>query len=334
MTAREQLKKILKGEKPDIFPDIIPINPPFLEVMEKAGIYWPSAHRKADEMAGLAYACNQFTGGSCVNVPFDMAVEAEALGCSVVWKEGKDQIPQVKEPKENPDSLFNFDETILTKGRIPVILKSLEILRIKDGDLPIISFIEGPFTIACITAGTSYMFKAVLKDREKALAILERCADLCSFYADAQIKAGADSIIVLDPHVMSLREKQFEQFIVPGYASFCGKIENPLILHICGDTGRLLDLIGSTGFEAFSFDYPAVSPDTVIEKLSGKMKIIGSIPTISHLLNGTPEEVLSLSLEMIEKGIDLLAPSCFLSPFTPLANVQAMQRAIEIRNAG
>jgi uroporphyrinogen-III decarboxylase len=59
------------------------------------------------------------------------------------------------------------------------------------------------------------------------------------------------------------------------------------------------------------------------------MKLIGSVPTITHLLDGTRDEVFSLSLSMIESGVHLLAPSCFTPPESPIENVRAMLEAID-----
>lgn len=327
MTLREELIHILNGGKSKSFPSIIPINPPFLEVMEQAGIFWPQAHKEAGQMADLAFQCNEITGFNCINVPFDMTVEAEALGCNTIWKEGKAQTPQVKD-QENLE-LLDFDDSILTQGRFPVVLEAIKTIHEKTSDLPVIPFIEGPFTIACLVGGINRMFKAMIRDKEKAKYILDRCTDLFLMYARAQIASGADSIIILDPNVMGLREKHFEELILPVYERIIKEIEYPFILHICGDVTKLLDLIAQSGFKSFSFDYPYVKIETITEKLSGKMKVIGSIPTISHLLNGTPREVEELSTEMIRKGIDVLAPSCFISPYTPLENARAMKQAID-----
>ena len=88
-------------------------------------------------------------------------------------------------------------------------------------------------------------------------------------------------------------------------------------------------LIPETGFAAFSFDYPAVQPESVKQALGDTMKLIGSVPTVSHLLNGTREDVFSLSLQMIESGVNLLAPSCFTPPEAPFENVKAMIEAVD-----
>lgn len=333
LTPGQIFKKILRGEKINFFPKIIPINPPFVDIMKIKNIYGPDAHRDAKLMSELASACNELLSFNAVNVPFDMTVEAEALGCETVWKKGISVTPQVKEQEVEDESVLEFGDDVLQRGRFPVVLEALTMLNQKHRDtIPIISFIEGPFTLGGLAIGLNRMYKYVIKNPEKVMSVLYRLCDLLISYAKSQLDSGADSIIVLDPNVMGLTGQQFQELILPVYQKFTQAINNPLILHICGDVNRLLDLIPESGFAAFSFDYPAVRVESAKKSFGTKMKIIGSVPTISHLLNGTKEDVLNISLEMIKGGVDFLAPSCFTAPETPIENAKAMVEAIDLWN--
>ena len=146
---------------------------------------------------------------------------------------------------------------------------------------------------------------------------------------EALLKNGADTVILLDPNVMGLTAKHFRELILPGYREMTGRITTPLILHICGDTTRILEDIPSSGFAAFSFDYPSTALEDVTGKLGETMGVIGSVPTVSHLLNGTREDVIEVSEKMIKGGVDLLASSCFTPPQTPKENLLAMGEAID-----
>lgn len=185
--------------------------------MKIKNIYGPDAHRDAKLMSELASACNELLSFNSVNVPFDMTVEAEALGCETVWKKGISVTPQVKEQEVEDESVLEFGDDVLQRGRFPVVLEALTMLNQKHRDtISIISFIEGPFTLGGLAIGLNRMYKYVIK--------------------------------------------------------------NPLILHICGDVNRLLDLIPESGFAAFSFDYPAVRVESAKKSFGTKMKIIGSVP--------------------------------------------------------
>ena len=99
--------------------------------MRKKNIYWPDAHRDARLMSELASACQEVLSFNAVNVPFDMTVEAEALGCEVVWKDGISSTPQVMDREGEYDSLLNFGDNVLEKGRFPVVFEALALLHEK-----------------------------------------------------------------------------------------------------------------------------------------------------------------------------------------------------------
>ena len=330
LTAAQVLEQLLHGECVSHFPEIIPVNPPITAIMERSGIFWPEAHREAELMADLATACQEMLGFNAVNVPFDMTVEAEALGCEIVWKEGISVTPQVKDREREEDDILDFGDAVFSRGRFPVVLQALSKLRNRHGGtVPLISFMEGPFTIAGLVFGVNRMYKNLIRNPEKSRRILQKLSELAIAYAEHQLNAGADTIIMLDPNAMGLTVHQFDDYLLPLYRTITDRIDKPLILHICGNVNPLLNSIGRSNFAAFSFDFPAVQVESVKNALGDKMKIIGSVPTISHLLNGSRDDVFTLSLEMIDLGVHLLAPSCFTPPEAPFDNVKAMMDAIQ-----
>jgi MtaA/CmuA family methyltransferase len=328
-TPAQLLNSILQEREYTGFPDIIPVNPPITSIMEKSGVYWPDAHRDAVLMADLAASCQEMLKFNAVNVPFDMTVEAEALGCEIVWKEGISVTPQVKEHERDEKEVLSFGDDVFSRGRFPVVLKALSRLHDRyKGAVPLISFMEGPFTVAGLVFGVNRVYKNLIKDPDHAKHLLNRLCELAKAYARLQLDAGADTIIMLDPNVMGLTVVQFNEFVLPLYLDITSRIDTPLILHICGNINPLLPSIAGSRFAALSFDYPAVQVASVKSALGDRMKIVGSVPTITHLLHGTRDEVFSLSLEMIESGVHLLAPSCFTPPGAPFENVKAMMDAI------
>jgi MtaA/CmuA family methyltransferase len=284
-------------------------------------------------MGELSSACQEILGLNAVNAPFDMTVEAEALGCETVWKAGRTSTPQIKEKAADDPGLLEFDGDVLRRGRFPVVLEALAMLRARYAErIPVVSFAEGPFTLSCLVAGLNRMYRSVLKDPEKAAFVIDRMSELLILYVERQLDAGADAAIVLDPNVAGLTSNQFRNFVLPAYKKITSRIPNSLILHICGDTTKILDSVPESGFAAYSFEHPAVKLADVINHLGGKMRIVGSVPTVTHLLNGSKDDVITLSLKMLEEGVDLLAPSCFTPPDTPLENARAMREAIDIWN--
>ena len=330
-TPREELLKIINNEEIKSFPQVIPINTPVLEEMESIKIYWPEGHRNLNEMTAIGKSTLQ-TGFNAINIPFDMAVEAEALGCEIVWSNKKDDIPQVREAKIGDITGIRIDEKILQKGRIPLVLKVIAMQRKNFPDYPILPLLVGPFTLACMITDINSMFKIMITDQQKSSEILDIMADFCILYGAEQYKNGADVILLLDPNVSGLGANQFENILIPVYRKITSTLKKGLIIHICGNIKRILKLIPECGFGGLSFDNPAMDIEFVKDTVGDKMKLIGAVPTVSCILDGTETDVFDKSLECIKKGVDLLAPSCCLPPNSKLRNLKKMVEAIKYWN--
>lgn len=330
-TPREEFLKIINNEKIKRFPEVIPINTPVLEEMDSIKTYWPEGHRNLNEMIAIGKSTLQ-TGFNAINIPFDMAVEAEALGCEIVWSNKKVDIPQVREAKIRDITGISIDEKILQKGRIPLVLKVIAMQRKNFPDYPIIPLLVGPFTLACMITDINDMFKIMITDQQKSMEILDKMADFCILYGAEQYKNGADAVLLLDPNVSGLGANQFENILIPVYRKITDKLKKGLIIHICGNIKRILKLIPECGFDGLSFDNPAMDIEFVKDTVGDKMKLIGAVPTVSCILGGTEADVFDKSLDSIKKGVDLLAPSCCLPPNSKLNNLKKMAEAIKYWN--
>ena len=80
-------------------------------------------------------------------------------------------------------------------------------------------------------------------------------------------------------------------------------------------------------------DYPGVTLEQLREAVGDRIRLIGSVPTVTHLLEGTREDIMAISLDMMRRGTDMLSPSCGLPQYTSLENVRAIAEAIEKWNS-
>ena len=330
---KQKLDKALSNNNHKELVDIVVINTPIVEVMKKVNIFWPEAHRNTKLMGELAIASNEANKFNAVNVPFDMVVESEALGCEVVWSKDIASTPQVKRVAFNDIDNIKIDSSILDKGRFKIVLDAISYIKENyRRDIPIIPFVDGPFTIWAHCIGINKLFKLVIKNKTGAKKIFELFNSLCIDYANAQIERGADFIMMLDPIVSGLSGKIFKDLIVPVYKEFNRNINKKAILHICGNVNRILECIPLCDFTAFSFDQPAMKIESLKSKIGNKIKIIGAIPTIDSLLEGSSKDVFNKTIECINKGIDIVAPSCCIPPEVKLENLIAIKDAIKYYN--
>ncbi len=337
-TPKEEVLKILNGESIGYFPRAILFGTPTYDMMKATGAYFPPGNYEGEPMAKLALANHELAGWNAVMLPWANCVEMEALGCEV--KNNPDNIvayPQVKKRAFDDAYDVKIHGNILAKKPIPGILEATKIVRDAieekyNGSIPVVSLTQGPFTIAGALIGESAMFKHMIKDVKRAKHLLDITSGVNILVLNEMLRCGGDIAVVADPTAQGLTGKQFKEIVIPFYRKIAKEVKSKVFVHICGKTSMIIPHLPDSGFEAFSFDYPTVSISELKQAFKSKMKIIGSVPTITHLLEGSRDDVIKVSHQLMDEGIDILAASCGLPQYTPLENVKAMADAIVIWN--
>ena len=332
-SPKEELIKILKGESIGYFPRSIPVFGPIVDIMKLTDSYFPDGNYKEEPMSRLALGAHEYGNWNAIMMPWASTIEMEALGCKVTIKDDIAEYPLWKSCAFNDLDEVSFGKDIFKKGSFPAIFNAIKIVREKivnkySDKIPIVGMFQGPFTILSYSLGFDKMFKYMVKETEKASKALNIISELNIKYASKMLNCGADLLLMSDPVAEGLGRKEFEGILVPIYKKINQSLESESFIHICGKTSRIIKSLPESGFKGYSFDYPKLSLDFVKETLGNKMKVIGSVPTVTHLLEGTKEEVVDISNYMMENGTDILAPSCGLPQYTPLENIKAMAEAI------
>lgn len=306
---------------------------PTLEQMKAVNAYWPDAHYKSKLMAKLASAAHEIVGFDAIRFPFDMGVEAEALGCGI--KEGTiDRQPSVVTPAFSDLNDYKIPEDFLHRGRIPVVIEACEILKSRYyASVALLPAIIGPFTVTCHAFGIEKVLKATIKDSNELKRATEDITMLLIDYARVFLRSGIEIINISDPTASGdlLSPRIFSEFVLPTYKIIRENIDAKIILHICGNTSKLLNFIPQTKFEGFSFQGPEVDVKLARDVIGGRTALIGNVST-DTLLNGGINEVKSSSLRALEEGIDVLAPACAIPLHTPLKNLQTMVETVKQYN--
>lgn len=299
--------------------------------MKASGCFYPDAHADSHVMAGLARFAHTSVGFQGIRVPFDLCVEAEALGCRI--KKGDAEAPpSVAGRAFEEEETLKVPGDIFDRGRLGVVQDAVRILsREFGGAVTIFSGIVGPLTLLGHLYDVTEMMCWPIKNPGRLDCDLEIVSDFLAGYAAKLLDAGGHAVIMSDPSASGdlLSRKHFERHVIPAYQRMRKKISGPVILHICGNTNDFLDLLPLTGFEGFSFEGPTVPVKAVQQSIGKAMAVIGNIPTHDLLLFGTPDKVLEASLKALDNGVDLLAPACGIPVHTPTENLRAMVRAVE-----
>ena len=326
MTEKDRFISILNREEVDRVSVACPLQTGTFEMMEKINVFWPAAHYNSEMMAELSYAAHRLAGIESVRVPFCLTVEAEILGCKI-GEGGQKAQPSVLEP-----ALTTIDDYISLKlpdptkeGRMPIVAKSLRILKDKVGDtVPIIAGVVSPFTLAGHLRGIDNFLLDFFDSPENVVNLLNFSSEVCILYSQYLEDNGADCISLIEPSATCevIGPKHFEEFASPYIKKVVKSLDIPTVLHICGNTVPILSFMGDTGVNGISIDH-IVDISEAKDKIR-KAALIGNINPVDPLLFGPTDEIIKQSSKCVEKGIDILAPGCGLSPATPIENIKAM----------
>ncbi len=299
-------------------------------MQEKRGIFWPEAHKDADQLADLAESIYDYTDTECIKLPFDMAVEVEALGAEINYRTIDTTPTEADHLFSHPDE-YKIPKDFFDRGRIPTVFKAISKLRKKyNHEVPIITSTVGPFGLAAKLFGFDDFLMWIVTNPEWVHQIMDAITPLAIDYAVAQAEAGSDVIILGEATCTGdlISAEMYRDFIMPYHKKLCAAIPVPDIMHICGKSTGHIPYIIETGTACYNFD-EGVDLEEAVRLMKGKICVAGSVPTLPVLLNGTPEETYQYSLKCLETGVDILAPGCAMAPYTPIENMNAMARAAQ-----
>ncbi|MEW6377313.1 MAG: MtaA/CmuA family methyltransferase [Thermodesulfobacteriota bacterium] len=324
---RRFLSGLFGGRKGDSISVANPTSVISVELMEKAGIFFPDAHLDPQKMAELSAAGYEILGFDSIMPEFSVQQEAEALGCVVDWG-SPTMMPDAKTHPVKEIEELKIPEHLLEKPSMRVILEALELLRKNYGDRAgIIGKVMGPWTLSYHMCGVQDFLLWTLTDPEKVRRFLDRLKEVTITFAKAQLRAGADVVVIADHATGDLVSPMtYQDFLLPIHQELNQRIEGPTILHLCGNCSDRLRLFVEAGFDGYHFEWQ-VDAKMAVQVVNHEMSLIGNIANRDVLFGGTPEDVYKHARYSIEAGVDILAPECAVPLQTPIANLKAIVEA-------
>ncbi len=327
LTQKERLLNALVGRRADKVPVASVTQTATLELMEASNAYWPRAHREARLMADLAVAGHTVAGLEAVRLPFGLTGEAATMGCQVNYHEDRnDFTPNVEKGLPSYEDLRIPEPT---EGIMGQIVKAVGISReIVGDDVPIVVGVTGPFTIAGHIRGINDMLTDLILDPGLVHNILGTTWEVSASFAAALVGNGADVVVLIEPTASIIGADFFKEFVLPYVRRVTAKVNVrvPTVLHTCGDSLPIMDLMAQVGVSAVSLDQ-RVSIAKTKEVVGGRCRVIGNVDPVAVLQMKGPEEVMADCGRILSEGTDVLAPGCGISQYTPLENIKAMIRA-------
>ncbi len=277
-------------------------------------------------------------GQCCI---FDLQVEAEILGCDLVWAD--DGPPSVaSHPLEGDEPTVPCECMIPAKedGRIPMITNAMKRLKKKIGDTTALyGLITGPFTLASHLRGSD-IFMDMFDDDEYVHDLLGFCTKVAKRMTDYYLDAGMDVIAVVDPLISQISVNHFEEFMSEPFAEIFDYIREKgaySSFFVCGDATRNIEVMCKTKPDGISVD-ENVNMHTakdICDKYS--VSIGGNIPLTTTMLHGTQQDNMKFCVDLIDSFEDktglIVASGCDMPFGVPFENTIGCMQAVRETDA-
>jgi len=188
--------------------------------------------------------------------------------------------------------------------------------------------VEGPCAESADLRGISRLMIDFSDDPDFVHGLFEFAAQRAILFAAAQIEAGADLIGVGDAAASLVGPRIYREFVFPWEKRIVDAIHEKggrVRLHICGNTRRILDGIGSLGCDMVDIDYPVAMDQA--RSMTGEQQVLaGNLDPERDLRNGTPESI-AQALQALQQQAGaqwIVAAGCEIVRDTPHKNVRAM----------
>jgi [methyl-Co(III) methanol-specific corrinoid protein]:coenzyme M methyltransferase len=330
LTPRERVLKLFRREKIDYIPVFSGMGNITVHGLEKYGWRFAEIHTDARKMASMAASTFELFGFECAVVPFDLAVEAEALGSKANYYPHATDIlyPTISEhPAEKVEDLhLNIPSDLSRAGRIPLVAEALRLLKKEVGEqVAIGAHVLGPYTLAGQLLDLSQLAKAAFKKADLVGALLNSLAGVLIDIIRIYREAGADYITVREmgagPDILSPRI--FQSLIMPPLKKIFAEIDSPKVLHICGNTNDVIEQMALCGADVLSVEKKNNVAETR-RKLGPDALIFGELDAYGVLVQGTPDQVEGAVKEAIDAGVNAVWPGCDIWPMAPKANMEML----------
>jgi [methyl-Co(III) methanol-specific corrinoid protein]:coenzyme M methyltransferase len=332
LTSRERVLRLLAREPVDTMPCFSGQGMVTIPAIEALGIRFPQIHSTAENMAGSALKSMEMFGFDSAVVPFDMCTIPEAFGLEVSIYEDSEEIlyPTIPKKWDTPDEV-KIPTDFMKKGRMPVVTEAITLLKEKIGESHAIgTYILGPFTLAGQIVELDFLMKMTYKATDKVVALLDRLMDLIIDLGRYYREIGADYVNLREMGTGAdlLSPRMFKMLVQPRLRKILEAWNSPKILHICGSTDLIIELMNDCGAEAISVDHKNNLSETR-RKIGDDILLFGDYDGFKLPGSASPEEIEKAIKDCIDFGVDAVWPGCDIWPDIQSENLNLVNQTIK-----
>jgi [methyl-Co(III) methanol-specific corrinoid protein]:coenzyme M methyltransferase len=332
MNTKDEICDALDGNRGDQAPPAIFTQTGTVGQMDRCGACWPEANFDAEKMAQLAVQPAEMFGFAMAKVPFCVTIIPEILGCDIS-KGNKGAQPAVTaSPWRNddmmlvePPDVMSPDE-FLSSGRCPMILEAAEKVRSRREDLFLICGMEDAFSTAYQMTGLETFLMGAMMDPDLCRSWVEAVKPCLKAYAAALSEVSDDVQLIVESATDVMPAEMFHDFVEGSASDIVGCIKKSYsTVHSCGETSEILEDLASMGETGLSVE-TYYDPVGVAERIAEKVRIVGGVPPVNHLMQGTPAIIREDAIKCSDAGFAIIAPECGVPPLTPNENLMALAK--------
>ena len=328
MNTKAEIIDVLDGcYRGQLPPPVIFTQTGTVGMMERSGTYWPEANFDTDMMVRLSSEPHRSFGLATARVPYDVVMQAEAVGCAITPGTLDTQPAVSGSPwRELPVPDFPKDivsvEEMLRHPHLRTIIDSADRLHSND-DLFVTSMCVCGGGIVMHMLGMENMIMGMMMDPEKVKKWMIVMAEYSAAYA-RELSKVSDNVCVITDFLSDIIPPDMISFSVPLNRKVIQAIDSSYsMIHNCGNTLNNVEDLVSMKSDVLSLEM-SPRPQKYMGRINGRCKVLGCISALGTMLRGTPEDVRQKALWSAELGVDFVGPECGLPPRTPDANVAAL----------
>ncbi|QEN09374.1 uroporphyrinogen decarboxylase [Oceanispirochaeta crateris] len=266
-------------------------------------------------------------------VVFDLQIEAEILGCELLW--AKDSPPTVKSHPLADTKEIPLKIPSRTEGRLPMVLDVMKRMKAEVGNTTALyGLVCGPFTLASHLRSTN-IFMDMYDDEEYVKKLISYATDVAIAVTDLYIESGMDIIGSVDPLVSQISPEMFTQFMASDYKRFFDHVRSKgafSSFFVCGDATKNLEAMALTGPDCLSIDENIDIVEAKKITDAHHILISGNLQLTVVMLLGNQKDCQKAALDLMDKmgtkGF-ILAPGCDMPYGVPVENIVGVGQAVQ-----
>ena len=331
LTSKERVVRLLAKQPIDTMPCFSGMGMVTVPAIDALGIRFAQIHSSAEKMADSAQKSMEMFGFDAAVVPYDMCTISEAFGLKISLYEDVEGIlyPTVPQKWATPEEV-QIPSDYLQRGRMPVVSQAIARLKEKIGGRQAIgSWLLGPFTLAGQLVELDILMKMAFKEKARVEVLLDKLTDLIIDLGRHYRAQGADylSLREMGTGADILSPRMFKTLIQPRLRRIFEAWASPRILHICGSTDLVIELMNDCGAEVISVDHKNTLSESR-KKIGNQVLLFGDYDGFTLPSKATPEEIKAAIQKCIDAGVDAVWPGCDIWPDINPENMLAINRNI------